>query len=159
MGEIEAVPMKKTTMGIRLRLRLTSNDVPLYRRLPKRNVDGAYLADFMMLIPGLRNLAHTQLESRLATLGDVLENTREVAFADLNLPLNLLWVSIDTRNGAILELSARIRDAFPEARLVGHVTHDRPRAATPPVPRIEAGRKAQIIGMLSRWRNRLSDRF
>ena len=112
----------------------------------------------MMLIPGLRNLARAQLESRLATLGDILENSREVAFADLNLPLNLLWVSVGTRNGVILDLSARIRDAFPEARLVGHVTHDRPREATPPAPQIEAGRKARIIGILSRWRSRRSNR-
>jgi len=46
-------------------------------------------------------------------------------FADLNLKLNLLWISLRPRQGAIAEISAAIRIWVPEAMLVAH--HAEPR--------------------------------
>ena len=97
-----------------------SNREPLYKRLPRSDAKGRQPADFMMLIPGLRNLAPALFDSRMASLRNILERRTEVLFVDLNLPLNLLWISVSPRSGVINELSAEIRLAIPEARLVGH---------------------------------------
>jgi hypothetical protein len=48
-----------------------------------------------------------------------------VVFADLNLKLNLLWVSLRPRPGAISELVAAIRLRVPEALLVAHYAEPR----------------------------------
>jgi len=44
----------------------------------------------------------------------------EVVFVDLNVPLNLLWVSVRPRPGVILELFGAVKLHLPEAKLVGH---------------------------------------
>ena len=50
---------------------------------------------------------------------------QDVVFADLNLKLNLLWVSLRPRPGAISELVAAIRLRVPEALLVAHYAEPR----------------------------------
>lgn len=104
---------------------LQSNREPLYKRLPTHDEEGRFLSDFMMLIPGLRNLSAPLFESRLKLLHALLDGHADVVFADLNTPLNLLWVSVRTRHGVINEVSADIRIQFPEAKLVGHIVADR----------------------------------
>jgi hypothetical protein len=123
---------------LRLVKRFSSNDEPLYRRLPNHDRQGRYLSDFMMLIPGLRDLEPAQLEARLTTLRGNLQAADEIVFAELNLRLNLLWVSVEVRGGVISDLSTRIRDAFPQARLVGHPVADRARRPAAQQPRIGA---------------------
>ena len=102
--------------------RLKANSEPLYRRLPKTDDEGRFLGDFMMLIPGLRDLSRPQVEARLARLQEILDADDDVVFADLNLPLNLLWVSVRQRQGVVTGVAAVIREHFPAARLVGHTT-------------------------------------
>jgi len=99
---------------------LEPNHEPLYKRLPTHDENGKFLSDFMMLIPGLRNLSESRLNERLATLHSLLDGHDDVVFADLNTPLNLLWVSVRTRHRVIRELAAEIQLRIPEARLVGH---------------------------------------
>ena len=99
---------------------MDSNQEPLYKRLPKHDEDGRFLSDFMMLIPGLKHRTGQHLKIRLETIHAVLGGHDDVVFADLNAPLNLLWVSVRTRHGLINELVAEIRLHIPEARLVGH---------------------------------------
>ncbi len=105
---------------------LQANHEPLYKRLPSHDEDGKFLSDFMMLIPGLRNLSAPHFNSRLTVLHGLLETHRDVVFADLNTPLNLLWISVRARHGVISEVSAEIRMHIPEARLVGHTVIDKP---------------------------------
>ena len=93
---------------------------PLYQRAPARDEDGRALGDFMVLIPGLRARPPHELNESIARLRAVLLHFREVVFVDLNLPLNLLWVSHTPRPGVILELFGALRAQLPEARLVGH---------------------------------------
>ncbi len=100
---------------------LQANHEPLYKRLPTHDEDGNYLGDFMMLIPGLKKLPAAHFEARLSLLHDLLGAHEDVVFADLNTPLNLLWVSVKARHGIINELAAEIRALIPEARLVGHL--------------------------------------
>ena len=73
----------------------------------------------MVLIPGLRALPRHEFSARVARLQAVLLRFHEVVFADLNVPLNLLWVSVRPRTGIILELFGALRQALPEAKLVG----------------------------------------
>ena len=115
--------------------RLEPNAESLRDRLPSRDSDGRYLSDFMMLIPGLKHRAGPCQQQLLDTLHSVLAGHEDVVFADLNAPLNLLWISVRTRHGVISDLAAAIRLQIPEARLVGHTAVDnpRPRAASQPL--------------------------
>ncbi len=101
-------------------LRLEAGGSPLYRRAPQRDASGRPLSDFMMLIPGLRDLPGRALQERVGRLEAVLGQFREVVFADLNLPLNLLWVSVRAKPGVILDIAAAVKYHLPEALIVGH---------------------------------------
>lgn len=94
--------------------------VPLWQRAPTRDVNGRLLADFMMLIPQLRAQSPLQIEHTSRELYAILSRHQDVVFADLNLRLNLLWVSLRPRPGAISELVAAIRLRVPQAVLVAH---------------------------------------
>lgn len=93
---------------------------PLWQRAPTRDASGRLLADFMMLIPRLKQRPPHEIERTSRALHAVLSLHRDVVFADLNLKLNLLWVSLRPSPGAISELVAAIRLRVPEAVLVAH---------------------------------------
>ncbi|MDP2265484.1 MAG: hypothetical protein Q8J70_02935 [Thiobacillus sp.] len=94
--------------------------IPLWQLAPTRDSAGHRLTDFMMLIPRLRNRTPAEIEQASRDIQSVLELHQDVVFADLNLKLNLLWVSLRPRPGAISELVAAIRLRVPEAVLVAH---------------------------------------
>jgi len=92
---------------------------PLHRRAPKRDASGSAYGDFMMLIPGLRarprhviEATVRELELALARLGPL------VVFADFNLKLNLLWVTVVPGRDIGLRVAAAIHARVPEAKLV-----------------------------------------
>ena len=94
---------------------------PLRKRVPTHDEDGRPLSDFMMLIPRLRNKPHDFIRSTIDEIQKVLEcYEKTVVFADLNLQLNLLWVSIKPIQGIYMELVTAIQMRVPEAKLVGH---------------------------------------
>ena len=93
---------------------------PLYLRVPVRDENGRLLSDFMVILPGLRDRPGHEFASTLARLQAVLAGFSEVVFVDLNVPLNLLWVSVRPRPGVILELFGAVKLRLPEAKLVGH---------------------------------------
>lgn len=101
-------------------LHIEGNDRPLYERLPATDAGGRPLSDFMMLIPGLRDLAGRAFLDKVNRLEAVLGQFREVEFADLNVPLNLLWVSVRARPGVILDIATAVKYHLPEALIVGH---------------------------------------
>ncbi len=92
---------------------------PLYERVPTRDEHGQRLSDFMMLFPGLRDRPAHQLADILSRMQAVLSQHTEVAFVDLNMRLNLLWVSVRPKPGVILKISAALKTLMPEALLVG----------------------------------------
>lgn len=94
--------------------------VPLWQIAPTRDLAGKRLTDFMMLIPRLRSRPSVEIERATREIQAVLALHQDVVFADLNLKLNLLWVSLRPRPGAISELAAAIRLRVPEAVLVAH---------------------------------------
>jgi hypothetical protein len=93
---------------------------PLWQLAPTRDSNGRMLTDFMMLIPRLRSRSAAEIERASRDIQAVLALHKEVVFADLNLRLNVLWVSLRPRQGAIAELAAAIRLRVPEAVLVAH---------------------------------------
>lgn len=92
---------------------------PLWQRVPTRAADGTRLSDFMLLIPGLRRLPGAEQARILDRLDRVLQAHRHaVVFADCNLKLNLLWVSVRPLPGICATLAGALVAAVPEARLV-----------------------------------------
>ena len=94
---------------------------PLWQRVPSRDVDDRPLSDFMMLIPRLSRapeIRREQIYGELRTL--CRRHAQQLYFVDLNLRLNLLWISVDATPGVIPRLAAEIRERIPEAVLVGH---------------------------------------
>lgn len=94
--------------------------LPLWQLAPTRDASGCRLTDFMMLIPRLRSRPFAEVEQAMRDIQAVLALHQDVVFADFNLKLNLLWVSLRPRQGAISELAAAIRQRVPEAVLVAH---------------------------------------
>lgn len=94
--------------------------LPLWQRAPTRDSEGRRLTDFMMLIPQLGKQPGGEIERVSQIIHTVLALHKEVVFADLNLKLNLLWVSLKPRQGAISEIAAAIRILVPRAVLVAH---------------------------------------
>ena len=94
---------------------------PLWQRVPTHADDGTPLSDFMMIIPRLRDKPRHLLEMTVQRIEYVLHSYQDkVVFADLNLALNVLWVSVRPVPGICLELPTAIKLQVPEALLVSH---------------------------------------
>lgn len=92
---------------------------PLWQRAPSHGEDGRPLSDFMMLIPKLSKRSHQQICQTLKNLEEVLIRYQHaVVFVDLNLRLNVLWVSVKPIPGICLELPTAIKAYVPEALLI-----------------------------------------
>jgi hypothetical protein len=103
---------------LRHAIKLQGN-TPLYERVPTHDEHGRSLNDFMMIFPGLRELPEIQLQKKIRLLAAVLGQCNDVVYVDLNLPLNLLWVSVRQKPGLVLELSTCVKASLPEAVLIG----------------------------------------
>ena len=88
--------------------------------MPTCAEDGTPYSDFMVLIPGMRELPEAEMAQRVSGLQAVLGRYRQVVFADLNIRLNLLWVTVIPERGLIPDLISALRQRVPEARLVWH---------------------------------------
>lgn len=96
--------------------------LPMWKVVPTHDEDGKLLSDFMMLLPKLRQQPKDYIERTVLTIEAVLSCYREVVFADVNISINVLWVSLRHRSGLVLEIAGAIRTRVPEALLVGHYT-------------------------------------
>ncbi len=93
---------------------------PLWRLAPTRAHDGQCLADFMMWIPGLGDRPEQSRERIAQMIREVCESYGEqVAFADLNYAINVLWVSVAAEPGLAGRVAQSIRGRVPDALLVG----------------------------------------
>jgi hypothetical protein len=92
----------------------------LWRHAPARDAAGRPVSDLMMLLPGIRRggapatFVREQLRFVLQDFGD------RVLFADLNLRLGVLWVSVRGEAGLNREVIEAIRARIAGARVVGH---------------------------------------
>lgn len=91
---------------------------PLYERVPTRDEKGRLLSDFMVLIPGLRDRDRQEFSKTVAAIQGVLQCDGSVVFADLNVSLNLLWVSHQSIPGLTANLVCALQEKVPEALLV-----------------------------------------
>jgi len=92
---------------------------PLWKRAPTRDKTGKPYADFMMLIPGLKKFEPSRLNDIINKMGAVLNAyENHIIMADLNLKINVLWVTLEPHVGLSTEIAALIHHAVPEAKLV-----------------------------------------
>lgn len=92
---------------------------PLWQRTPGRDEQGVACVDFMMLIPRLKKADEFTLQTCMAKIRGSLEPFHEnLVYVDLNVQLNLLWVSSRQQPGIISRMVDSIRKSIPEARVV-----------------------------------------
>ena len=96
---------------------------PLWKRAPTRDDTGKPYADFMMLIPGLRNFEPSHLRDIINKMEAVLKHyEKDIILVDLNLKINVLWVTIQPHIGLSAEIASLIHHIVPEAKLVSQHT-------------------------------------
>ena len=92
---------------------------PLWKRVPLHNDQGQLLSDFMMVIPRLKQQPLHIIRDVVDRIEKVLRcYEKQVVFADLNINLNVLWISVQPIAGICLEVAAAIHHHVPEAKLV-----------------------------------------
>ena len=95
---------------------------PLRKRAPVNDENGRPLSDFMILFPGLRDKPKHFIDGAVRNMATVLAGFSDVVvFAEFNVRLNLLWVSIRPVGGVRYEIASAIQQHIPEARLVSHI--------------------------------------
>lgn len=92
---------------------------PLWKRVPTRDHTGKPYNDFMMIIPGLRKLKPDHIQNIISKIEAALKHyEKDIILADLNLKINVLWVTIQPHIGLSTEIAALIHHLVPEAKLV-----------------------------------------
>lgn len=95
---------------------------PLRKRAPTTDEHGKALSDFMVIFPGLVKKPQHLVQATIEHIQSVFSKyTHVVVFAELNLKLSLLWVSVKPVPGIRLEIATALRMLIPEARLVSHI--------------------------------------
>ncbi|HFQ13339.1 MAG TPA: hypothetical protein ENK40_00930 [Gammaproteobacteria bacterium] len=95
---------------------------PLRKRVPVTDEQGRGLHDFMVLVPGLRDKPQALIQEKMTEIYAALSLFGDsVVFAELNLKLNLLWVSVKPRLHIAAEIAGAVQEILPNARLVTHV--------------------------------------
>ena len=111
-------PTTAATYPLKMGNGLSANE-SLWKRAPTRMPDGTCLCDFMLLIPKLNKRNHPQRLERVARISAVLSQfDQTVVFADLNMKLNLLWVSYKPAPGSCIAIATAIQEWVPEAKLI-----------------------------------------
>jgi hypothetical protein len=100
---------------------------PLWARAPRRDEQGIAYADFMLLIPGLKQQSAAGKQACLIEVQQCLKPFDDiVVFVDLNIKLSLLWVSHKPQPGIAATLVQAIQQALPEARVIAADFNTRP---------------------------------
>lgn len=95
---------------------------PLRKRAPAFDEHGKALSDFMMLFPGLVKKPQHHIQATVEHIQKVFAQFDQVVvFAELNLKLSLLWISVKPIPGIRFQIAEALRAVIPEARLVSHI--------------------------------------
>lgn len=106
----------------RLTLSILDASEPLRKRAPIVDEHGKALSDFMVIFPGLRKKSALRIQTTTREIHMVLSSFGDaVVFAELNLAMNLLWVSIRPIAGIRFQIAEALRSRIPSARLVSHI--------------------------------------
>jgi hypothetical protein len=93
----------------------------LWKVVPKRDLSGQAYSDFMMMAPGLRGRSSHEMAVVVRVIHGVLSRFGEgVAFADFNVNIRVLWVSLQCRPGLMAQVVGALRAHVPELKLVAH---------------------------------------
>jgi hypothetical protein len=115
---MDLVPHPEGLPGLASRWR---EGVPLWKLVPKRNEAGQAYSDFMMMAPGLKHRSKEDMSVILRVIQGVLVRFGDdVAFADFNMDIRVLWVSLQSRPGLMARVVAALRVHVPELKLVAH---------------------------------------
>ena len=92
---------------------------PLWQRAPARDEHGTPYIDFMMLIPGLNKECESTLEGYLVKINNCLKSFDQVVvYVDLNIKLNLLWISLKPEQGVSSQIVLSIQAEIPHAKVI-----------------------------------------
>jgi len=106
----------------RLSIQFQNSAEPLRDRAPSHDENGNTLSDFMVLVPGLKQKPKDLINRTINEIHLALSHfDHAVVFAEFNLRLNLLWVSVRPIQGIRFEIAGAIQERVPEARLVSHI--------------------------------------
>lgn len=106
----------------RVTLSILDASEPLRKRAPILDEHGKALSDFMVIFPGLREKSRPRIQKTTEDIHNVLTGFGDaIVFAELNLAINLLWVSIRPIAGIRYQISEALRARIPSARLVSHI--------------------------------------
>lgn len=95
---------------------------PLHKRAPAVDENGRALSDFMVIFPGLRKKPDATIHKTMKDIQIILARySHAVVFAEMNIGLNLLWVSIRPLAGVRFEITEALRSSVPNAKLVSHL--------------------------------------
>ena len=95
---------------------------PLRKRAPAVDENGKPLSDFMVIFPGLRKKPEAIINKTMQDVQLILTRyNHAVVFAEMNIALNLLWVSIRQEAGIRFEIAQALRVRIPDAKLVSHM--------------------------------------
>jgi hypothetical protein len=94
---------------------------PLRHRAPLHDEDGRPLSDFMVIVPGLKHKPQRLIRQAVNDMHLALARYRHaVVFAEFNIKLNLLWVTIRPIPRIRFEIVGAIQEYVPDAKLVSH---------------------------------------
>ena len=97
-------------------------DEPLRKRAPAIDEDGNPLSDFMMIFPRLCQEPEPHIRETIDLVHAVLARYQHVVvFAEFNLKLNMLWVSLRPIAGIRFEIAGAVQEKVPLAKLVSHI--------------------------------------
>lgn len=95
---------------------------PLRKRAPAFDEHGKALSDFMVFFPGLVKKPQRHIQNAVEHIQAVFAKYEHaVVFAELNLKLNLLWISVKPIPGVRFQITEALRAVIPETRIVSHI--------------------------------------
>ena len=94
---------------------------PLWKRVPTHNEEGQMLGDLMILIPKLKEKPQKIIQNIIRELEIALHyHQKDIVFADLNINLNLLWISVQPVPGIRNRIAESVHERVPGSKLVSH---------------------------------------
>ena len=98
-----------------------SSPMPLWQRVPTHTEAGELAFDFMVFVKKLNKLDSVEQTATIDKIYSVLNiYSKVILLADLNLKINLLWVSHLPRLNLSIEIASQIINVYPPARLISH---------------------------------------